>query len=188
MDEKLRKLTLPGEIWRDIEMCPNYMISSYGRLYRCVYTTYNNGMIKRPHIHKICSRLLSVDTLSPKGYQRAKSNGVRISIHREVAKAFIPNTENKYTVNHIDGNKLNNRADNLEWMTYAENTKHAAKLGLLDKGVEVHTAKLDEKSVKEIRDKYVKNEYGMRRLAREYGITPQNVDSIVKNKTWRHIL
>ena len=52
------------------------------------------------------------------------------SVHRLVAEAYIPNLENKEQVNHMDGNKLNNLACNLEWMTRSENQKHCSDTGL----------------------------------------------------------
>ena len=52
-------------------------------------------------------------------------------VSRLVATAFIPNLENKPTINHIDGNPLNNNIVNLEWATYKENNSHAFKTGLM---------------------------------------------------------
>ena len=72
-----------------------------------------------------------------KGYLRVRifMAGTRktVKVHREVAKAFIPNPDNKPEVNHKDGNKENNRVDNLEWSTSLENTLHAYETGLKEK-------------------------------------------------------
>lgn len=73
-------------------------------------------------------------SLKKNGYCQVKlfKNGVRkyFIVHRLVAKTFVSNPDNKPEVNHIDGNKLNNHANNLEWVTSRENQLHAFKLGL----------------------------------------------------------
>ena len=69
-----------------------------------------------------------------KGYHRLRMTIKReryaFKVHRLVAQAFIPNPDNKPQVNHIDGNKDNNAASNLEWVTSMENAQHAIKTGL----------------------------------------------------------
>lgn len=65
-----------------------------------------------------------------KGYPQVDLGVRKIKIHRLVALAFIPNPQNKQTVNHIDCDKTNNSVSNLEWLTNAENMKHAIKNNL----------------------------------------------------------
>lgn len=70
------------------------------------------------------------------GYEHIKIiiDGVRKNkkLHRLICEAFNPNPTNKPDVNHIDGDKTNNRSNNLEWCTHAENLGHAASLGLIN--------------------------------------------------------
>ena len=64
------------------------------------------------------------------GYRHTILNGKNRNIHRVIAEAFIPNPNNLPCVNHKDGNKQNNRVDNLEWCTHSENTLHSFRTGL----------------------------------------------------------
>lgn len=74
-------------------------------------------------------------------------------IHRLLALTFIPNPENKRTVNHIDGNKLNNSLSNLEWSTDRENIKHA-----YDNNLNKGCSKVTEDHLKEIYERFFNGE------------------------------
>jgi hypothetical protein len=75
-----------------------------------------------------------------KGYHRIRVTVERekmsYKVHREIAKAFIPNPNNLPQVNHKDGNKSNNSVDNLEWITNRDNAHHAIANGLWDSVIE----------------------------------------------------
>lgn len=109
------------ELWKDIKGYEGYYkISSFGRVKSVSRKSINNHIVKEKILKNRKAR---------NGYLRTNlsKDGVLESapIHRLVAEAFIPNPLNKPQLNHIDEDKLNNCADNLNWMTAHENNNYA---------------------------------------------------------------
>lgn len=102
---------MTSELWKPIPNIPGYYASSLGRI------KDENDSVINQHEN---SGYLEVSL---------KSCGVH-RVHRLICSAFHDNPENKSEVNHIDGNKQNNAADNLEWVTHQENMLHAFRTGL----------------------------------------------------------
>ena len=104
------------------------------------------------------------------------------AVHRMVAEAYIPNPDNKRTVNHKDCNKLNNNLSNLEWMTDKENINHA-----WDNDMYTGLRKLTKKDIDTI--KYLKNECGWYQsdIAKHFNITQPHVSGILNNKYAREL-
>ena len=111
-------------------------------------------------------------------------------MHRVIAKAFIPNPENKPMINHINGVKTDNRIENLEWVTRSENTIHAFATGLNKPkfGVDNFNTKLSEEQVHEIRLRYSLGESTYKIFnSDDYKISYTNVKDIVARRIWKHI-
>ena len=97
--------------WKPIKGYPHLLVSRDGKVWT---TTYNRELGQ---------------FLTNRGYKvvkLCKDKTIRsIGVHRLVAEAFIPNPDNLPCVDHIDGNKLNNKVENLQWISYSDNTRKA---------------------------------------------------------------
>lgn len=111
------------------------------------------------------------------------------SLHRALAIAFIPNPENKRCVNHINGNKSDNRIENLEWATDSENQKHSYNTGLSSKplGIKNPFNKWSEVQILKIKELLKQNKYTHREISEIVKTTKYVVDDISCGKAWTHL-
>jgi len=163
--------------YKEIKGYENYLISNEGR----VFSFYTKKVLK--------------PWKDRGGYFNVGlwKNGIREhhTIHRLVALAFVPNPENKPTVNHIDGCKINNFVENLEWCSQKENVHHAWSSGLSKptrlEGLKNGRSKLTEDQVLEIRRLYKTGDYYQKALAKMFDVTRVNIGRIINRKNWVHI-
>lgn len=156
-----------------------------------LYVISDNGdiksLLKKRGFYKQKEKLLK-QKITKFGYKTTRlwknNKGKDVLVHRLVAETFISNKFNKPQVNHKDGNKLNNNANNLEWMTSSENLKHAFKTGLKSLvGNKHNNRKLSQVKVNNIRKSILKNIV----LAKKYRVSPATICLIRKNKLWKQL-
>jgi hypothetical protein len=162
------------EIWVSVPSYSEYFVSNFGRVKR------NNKIIRQ----KISgNREYLMVGLCKDGIQRT------VTVHSLVALCFIGDRIGNMVINHIDMDKRNNKADNLEYTTQLENLRHARKHGLFSnppimRGEENNKSKLTYLEVRTIRNKA---SFLMKEMSRQYGVNKESIRNILGRKTWNHI-
>jgi hypothetical protein len=122
------------------------------------------------------------------GYLAVSIDGVKIKVHRLVAITFIPNRDiEALTVNHIDGNKLNNSVANLEWLSQSNNIKHAWKSQLCKSGDLCTSSILSESDVIEIKKLFVEYTLNNTEIGQLFGVAKGTISKIRSLHTWREV-
>lgn len=167
---------MPLELWVEI-LGGAYAVSSLGRVERRLA----NGRNAK------CGRILR-QTKTPYGYLvvnlSVEGKARTVHIHKLVADAFLGKRPVGFHINHKDGNKCNNDAHNLEYVTPKANVRHAIGLGLHPRGERHGMAKLDKEQVKEIRA-LRRRGLGYSELADIYSVCPHHIGKIVRGELWR---
>ena len=174
------------EKWKIIEEFPRYLISNKGRI-KILSTLEDKKLFVKDDGY--------VATTLGDGKQSYKY------VHRLVAEAFIKNKHDKPQVNHINGIKGDNRAENLEWVTPSENIRHAIDTGLLKykkkeesiksskypKGEDVNGSKLNAEKVIEIRVLWESGDYKKVQLAKMFNVNESTIRDVITRRQWKHI-
>lgn len=167
------------EQWKEVSGSPRHYVSNLGRVANELRGP-GSWRIMKASKNNVGYLGLSI----PVGGRRKF-----LFVHRLVAFAFLaPQPTPTHEVNHKDGEKTNNRASNLQWMTRRENQLHRfAVLGQhTGKGETAPNAKLTETQAREILSRRERGESG-RAIAADYGISTPVVYSIALGITWKHL-
>lgn len=159
--------------------------------YEGVYAVSDEGDVMSMNYAK--SRLPGLMTqIIRRGYscvffRKRGEKGRWFTVHSLVAQSFIGPRPTGLQINHIDGQKLNNRRANLEYMTPSENTKHSFQLGLqCNKGEQHSQSKLTECQVLDIRQRIGSGDR-QTAIAKELGLSQSCISRVNSGSRWPHL-
>lgn len=170
-----------AEIWKSASGFPLYAVSSFGRVKRLITRTSGRaGAILKPALHY-------------GGYfQHGLSQNnktITVRLNRLVCETFFgPAPTNKHEAAHRDGNRHNNRPDNLYWATKLENEADKNLHGTRRRGSSLSSSKLTETKVVEI--KQLRQQHGTiyGDLAIQFGVSKSLISQIIEGRVWKHVL
>ena len=170
------------EIWAPItqnivkNICPYYLISSFGR----IYSTYSNRLLT-PVIDKYGYEVICLHLTETK--DTCKRNQTTERVNRLVLLTFCPiNNPELFEADHVNRDRRNNKLWNLRWLTPEENQKNRVLCGM--KGSDNPMSKLTEEKVLNIIYDLYSNKYSFREISNKYNISSTTVESIAYNKRW----
>lgn len=141
------------------------------------YSVSNFGRIRNDETNRILSGSLHKD-----GYIFVTIDGTQIPLHRLIALVFCDGFEEGKVINHKDGNKQNNFADNLEWVTQQENVKHSHSNDLQPKGLKTYTGRFTVAQREEIKRLWDSGEKSKREIAKMYCVSHTCICDIINDK------
>ncbi len=166
---------MAGEIWKDISCFEGvYQISTHGRIRR-FYTNVGIG-------YKILNPWIGRKT----GYRRVDLcfNGTkRKKVHQLVLETFVGPRRHKLEGRHLDGNRQNNRLDNLRWGTRSENQQDRAIHGTTSRGKA--NTKLTLAQVTDIRQLLISSKYTQQTIADMFGVSRGTITDINIGRNWK---
>ena len=172
---------MPEEEWRQIRGYEGfYEVSNMGRV-RSVDRIFHPGRVLKSIINMY-------------GYPTVGLSAGRLKffkVHRLVAQAFIPNPGNKPQVNHKNGIKTDDMADNLEWNTKSENIRHAFATNLIapQSGEKCGASKLNERQARLVKHlKNIKPKMTYVEIGALFGIGKWAVWAVQSGRNWKHII
>lgn len=172
------------KVWKEIPEAPGYYVSDCGEIKSSARViTYKDG--RKRHIPQT---ILKTQT-NKCGYKKVRvsvnNRNLTLTIHRLVARAFIPNPDNKPQVNHKDGDKTNNHKYNLEWCSNSENQLHANKTGLRKAATGKDSPRF-QRAVQVFKEGvYIKTLYGNKEM-KDFGIDFRLVSACLRGKRKSH--